>query len=99
MALEDAGTLANALGLSLEERPVISSVEVRESLRKWQTHRQERVAKITAFSARGGDMRRPTANVVQQVLREWTMWAVFWWAGSVERMKWIYKYDIHDALL
>lgn len=98
MALEDAGTLANALALSVEDSPGISSAQVRETLHKWQTHRQERIKEITAFSSQGGDMRRPTANIVQQVLKEWAMRAIFWWARSVERMKWIYSYDIHDAL-
>jgi 2-polyprenyl-6-methoxyphenol hydroxylase-like FAD-dependent oxidoreductase len=97
MALEDAGTLANALALSLNDSPNDWNSRHLETLGHWQTHRQGRIAKIAEFSARGGDMRKATTSVWQQVLRDWTLWMVFRWAGSAERLKWIYSYKVEDA--
>jgi 2-polyprenyl-6-methoxyphenol hydroxylase-like FAD-dependent oxidoreductase len=97
MALEDAGTLAKALALSLKDSPNDWNVRHLETLSQWQTHRQERIAKIAELSARGGNMRRATTSVWQQVLRDWTLWMVFRWAGSAERMKWIYLYKVEEA--
>jgi hypothetical protein len=102
MALEDTGTLANALtrlGIGKEDPDRLSSLQLRNTPGKWQAHRQKRIVKIIACPAWGGNIRRPTTNCVMQVLGEWLIWAVLWWTGSVERMRWIFAYDIHLALI
>jgi hypothetical protein len=102
MALEDAGTLANALarpGVHEEDPNRFSSLQLRDTSSKWQAHHQKRIAKITVFSGRGGNFRRPTANCATQVLGEWLIYAVLWWTGSVARMRWIFAYDAHLALI
>jgi 2-polyprenyl-6-methoxyphenol hydroxylase-like FAD-dependent oxidoreductase len=53
MALEDAGTLANALarlGVNKDDPNRFSSLQLCDTPSKWQAHRQKRIAKITAFS-------------------------------------------------
>ena len=108
MAFEDAATLARALALSFtsDSRAVNQSVKTSsedqqslfngEYISKWQAHRQERIAKIAAFTAKGGDMRKHTSSTLQQVLKEWMTWLYFWYIGTEGGMAWIYKYKTDD---
>ncbi len=89
MALEDAATLADTLALVGDST---------ESLSNWQSHRQTRIAKIVAFTARGGDMRKATSSPVQQIIKEWVMWLYFCWAGKDGGLAWIYGYRTDDAM-
>ena len=92
MAFEDAATLADALALSG------NAGTVSENLSKWESHRRKRIAKIVAFTARGGNMRKATSSPLQQIVKEWVMWLFFWWSGKDGGLQWIYSYRIEDAM-
>jgi 2-polyprenyl-6-methoxyphenol hydroxylase-like FAD-dependent oxidoreductase len=88
MAFEDALTLADALA-SLNTKKGVAD----DRLEKWQATRQARVKKILAFTSRGGDMRKHSVSTLQQIFKEWAMWAYFLWAGKEAGLSWIYEYD------
>jgi len=84
MAFEDAETLAYALSKPLEERPGM--------LQKWQTHRMERVDRVTAFTARSGSTRKSWNPLIQWV-KEWILWGVFYFFSGLNWSAWMYEYD------
>ena len=59
--------------------------------------RQERVQKILAFTSKGGDMRKHSVGTLQQLFKEWAMWAYFLWVGESGGLSWIYEYDTASA--
>jgi 2-polyprenyl-6-methoxyphenol hydroxylase-like FAD-dependent oxidoreductase len=92
MAFEDALTLADTLS-ALETKEKDKESAPREALTQWQCMRQERVKKILAFTSKGGDMRKHSVSTVQQLVKEWLMWAYFLWVGDEGGLSWIYEYD------
>ena len=88
MAFEDALTLADVLG---SMKPTDSTTA--DTLRQWQSIRQARVEKILAFTSKGGDIRKRSVNPIQQLIKEWMMWAYFLWVGQDAGLSWIYAYD------
>lgn len=86
MAFEDAASLAMAFSRSS------GAAELNEQISEWQVARQARVRKIKAFTAQGGDMRRATPSVFQQVMKEWAMWAYFWVKGKDSGLAWVYEH-------
>lgn len=93
MALEDAITLADTFGLIRDKRTVPA-----DFLSQWQTVRQERVKKILQFTSTGGDIRKSSVGTYQQIIKEWVMWAYFWWLGKEGNTSWIYEYDTKTAV-
>ena len=84
MAFEDAETLAYALSKPVEGRP--------EMLQKWQTHRLERVDRITEFTARSGNSRKTWSPMIQWV-KEWMIMGTFYFMSNLNWSAWIYEYD------
>src|ERR1700722_14815282 len=102
MALEDTGTLANALtrfgcrqggSQSLLEFPAPQYARQMAGPPSKKDREDHRILCLRR------EHQEPTTNCVMQVLREWLIWAVLWWTGSVERMRWIVAYDAHLALI
>jgi len=92
MAFEDALTLADTLAL-VETKELAPQ----DSLRQWQAVRQARVKKILGFTSKGGDMRKHSVGTLQQLIKEWTMWAYLLWVGEDGGLSWIYEYDTAKA--
>ncbi|ETI22075.1 hypothetical protein G647_06146 [Cladophialophora carrionii CBS 160.54] len=96
MAFEDALTLADTLSaLKMDEtgKEDESAARATDALSRWQSVRRERVKKILAFTAKGGDMRKHSVGTLQQLVKEWLMWAYFLWVGDEGGLSWIYEYD------
>lgn len=100
MAFEDAVTLGDAVALAVSDESGFSGLTSRgrDVMDNWQKLRQERIAKISAFTREGGNMRRTVSSKFVQILREWILWAVFKFRGSGMAMSWIYGFDTNDAL-
>ena len=88
MAFEDAITLADTL-TRMDSKPS----DLQRLLNSWQTVRQNRIEKILAFTARSGDSRKASPSTLQQIFKEWAMWAYFLWKGEDSGLSWIYDYD------
>lgn len=89
MAFEDAVTLADVLG----QLKTKQSSDLKSLLGNWQTTRQTRVEKVLAFTSKSGDLRKSKPSTLQQILKEWAMWAYFLWIGKDAGISWIYEYD------
>lgn len=103
MAFEDGSSLADALSYAFSPSSSSSSDDTivfdPSVLQHWQSHRQARIKRITAFTHRGGDMRREVRSTFAQILREWVMWLMLWWInlnGIGKRMGWIYAYRVEE---
>ncbi|KIY01055.1 uncharacterized protein Z520_03721 [Fonsecaea multimorphosa CBS 102226] len=92
MAFEDALTLADTLALLLPDKKE-SQRHQDHLLEQWQTLRKDRVKKILAFTSKGGDMRKSSPSTLQQIVKEWVMWAYFLFIGEDAGLSWIYEYD------
>lgn len=88
MAFEDAITLADTF-----TRMNTKDSDLQRLLMSWQTERQQRIEKILAFTARGGDMRKASPSTFQQIFKEWALWAYFLWVGEDGGLSWVYEYD------
>lgn len=88
MAFEDAITLADTL-----TRMNSKDSDLQRLLNSWQTVRQSRIEKILAFTARSGDSRKASPSTLQQIFKEWAMWAYFLWKGEDSGLSWIFEYD------
>lgn len=95
-AFEDAETLAYVLGkLSL---PGSTMPNLRESLRRWETHRKERISQILDYTLRAGNIRKRSSGFMQ-VLKEWTIWAMFkLYEFQGGGPAWIYTYNAECIL-
>ncbi|EXJ58952.1 hypothetical protein A1O7_06383 [Cladophialophora yegresii CBS 114405] len=94
MAFEDALTLADALSaLKTKTKEIDSAARETHALTQWQAARRERIRKILAFTSKGGDMRKRSVGTLQQLVKEWLMWAYFLWVGDEGGLSWIYEYD------
>ncbi|KAI9801674.1 MAG: hypothetical protein M1833_002356 [Piccolia ochrophora] len=100
MAFEDAETLALTLGRAKSESASASaSAEPGVgALRTWETHRRARVADVLAFTTKTGEARRASKGPWEQWVKEWAMWAFFWWKGPEGGARWIYEYDGTSAM-
>lgn len=96
MGFEDAATLADAIALASSDKDSVEHVQ--DTINIWQKIRQERIAKISAFTKQGGDMRKATPSLFQQILREWILWVVFKYKRSGMGMDWILSYDTRETL-
>ncbi|RVX73095.1 hypothetical protein B0A52_02221 [Exophiala mesophila] len=89
MAFEDAITLADVLGqINTKESSHLKSL-----LGNWQATRQSRVKKVLAFTSKSGDLRKSKPSTLQQILKEWAMWAYFLYIGKDAGLSWIFEYD------
>lgn len=99
MAFEDAATLADALNLAASPSSTpTDNTNLQAIISRWQSHRQQRIAQVVAFTARGGDMRRAKTSTLQQIIKEWIMWLYFTWLGPEGGLRWAYSYDTSEAL-
>jgi 2-polyprenyl-6-methoxyphenol hydroxylase-like FAD-dependent oxidoreductase len=89
MALEDADTLTYALTRIFSPH---SSASPDSLLSKWERHRMARIEKVSAFTSRGGAMRKANLSAVEQMVKEWVLWVVFWWVGPGGGAEWMYEY-------
>lgn len=87
-AFEDAASLSKALVNSMSA----DEAAYREALTSWEAKRQKRCADIKAFTAKGGDMRRASSSVLQQILKEWAIWLYMWWVGRDGGIGWVYAH-------
>jgi 2-polyprenyl-6-methoxyphenol hydroxylase-like FAD-dependent oxidoreductase len=95
MAFEDAGTLANVLATShQQDHQAVSSL-----LDRWQDHRKARIAKVLAFTSKSGDSRKASPGLLQQIFKEWAMWAYFLIRGKGMGLGWMYEYDTETVKL
>ncbi|KEF52795.1 uncharacterized protein A1O9_11212 [Exophiala aquamarina CBS 119918] len=88
MAFEDGITLADTL-----TRVNGKDSDLQRLLKSWQTVRQKRIGQILAFTSRSGDSRKASSSTLQQIFKEWAMWAYFLWKGEDAGLSWVYKYD------
>lgn len=95
-AFEDAETLAYVLGkMSL---PSYTLPSLRESLQRWETHRKQRIGQILDYTLRAGNIRKRSSGITQ-VLKEWTIWAMFKLYGfQGGGPSWIYTYNAECIL-
>jgi 2-polyprenyl-6-methoxyphenol hydroxylase-like FAD-dependent oxidoreductase len=91
MAFEDAASLAVAFKeILVSEKPTDDCVSIFQG---WQTRRQERVRKVKVFTEKGGDIRRATPSLAQQIVKEWAMWAFFQVRGKDMGMSWLFSHE------
>ena len=88
MAFEDAVTLADVIAANK-----VGDGDLAEKLDGWQTRRKARIQKVVAFTGQSGDARKASKSWVQQVVKEWAMWAYFWVKGPEMGLGWMYDYD------
>ncbi|KAK6366845.1 hypothetical protein LTS17_010396 [Exophiala oligosperma] len=95
-AFEDAETLAYVLGkLSL---PGCNLPTLRDNLQVWETHRQQRISQILAYTIQAGNIRKRSSGMMQ-VFKEWTIWAMFkMYEFGSGGPAWIYTYNAEDIL-
>jgi 2-polyprenyl-6-methoxyphenol hydroxylase-like FAD-dependent oxidoreductase len=87
MSFEDAETLAMTMS-----RPDFDTNRER-LLKAWQTHRQERVRQVKAYTDRNGKLRTPTNSWIRQVIKDWIMWAMLTYKGQLNGLEWLFGYD------
>jgi 2-polyprenyl-6-methoxyphenol hydroxylase-like FAD-dependent oxidoreductase len=92
MAFEDAETLAYTMA-----QPNFLSQKT-TLLNAWQTHRQQRVKLVKAYTDRNGKLRTPNDSYFQQVIKDWVMWAVLKYKGELNGLEWLYGYNAEDFL-
>lgn len=88
MAFEDAASLSLVFS-----KLSSGDVDIRTDLMAWQTRRQERVKRVRAFTTHGGDVRRGSNGRLQQLIKEWLMWAFFLVKGKEGGFAWIYRHQ------
>lgn len=92
MAFEDAASLSLVLATLADASSAQAQAQVQADLLAWQARRRERVTKVKAFTSRGGDIRRAPGGVLQQIVKEWLMWAFFLLRGREGGFAWIYNH-------
>ncbi|OAG37335.1 hypothetical protein AYO21_08412 [Fonsecaea monophora] len=97
MAFEDAETLSYVLGKS--SLPDYNQAKVTEGLRKWEKHRIQRMSEILDYTIRAGDMRKRSSMFLVQMMKEWTIWALFkFYKYRGGGPGWIYNYNAENIL-
>ncbi|RMZ82993.1 hypothetical protein DV737_g1815, partial [Chaetothyriales sp. CBS 132003] len=86
MAFEDAATLADVIAAS-------SPVGLSERLSQWQQLRIARIKQVMEMTAKSGAARRATSSLLQQIIKEYVIWAYLWWNGANHGVEWLYGYD------
>lgn len=95
-AFEDAETLAYVLGkLRL---PGVGPTSLKEDLRKWETHRMDRIKQILDYTIKAGNIRKRSSGIMR-IFKEWAIWAMF----KISEFNgggpaWIYTYNAEDVL-
>jgi len=85
-AFEDASSLARVI-CAVED-----AGDLRSELQEWQQRRQERVRQVKAFTSKSGDIRRASPTMLQQIVKEWAIWAYMWLKGKEAGLGWVYAH-------
>merc|ERR1711981_65663 len=85
-AFEDASSLARVI-CAVED-----AGDLRSELQEWQQRRQERVRQVKAFTSKSGDIRRASPTMLQQIVKEWAIWAYMWLKGKDAGLGWVYAH-------
>ena len=96
MALEDAASLAQVIARNAEKG--FCWKKWRDELSSWEARRKERVQKVVKFTGKGGDIRKRSVGWLQQVTKEWAMWAYFWWTGKSMGLSWLYGHEVEKEV-
>jgi 2-polyprenyl-6-methoxyphenol hydroxylase-like FAD-dependent oxidoreductase len=97
MAFEDADTLSYVLARTYSP-DFNQATDLSDLIRKWEHHRQDRITKITDFTATNGRLRKSSSHVYEQVAKEWIIWAALKIKGPQGGGAWIFSYTPEDVL-
>ncbi|KAF4956886.1 hypothetical protein FGADI_3489 [Fusarium gaditjirri] len=102
MAFEDAETLAYVLERIHDAHVTHSSSDhkslSKDTLDKWQRHRQDRIVRVMDFTSKNGTLRKSSPHAYEQAAKEWILWAAFKFMGAEAGAKWLYTYNAEDVL-
>lgn len=90
MAFEDCVTLSNLLSQNVKNYDKISGVQLFPALSQWQTHRQQRIRKVAAFTAHLADIGPRLKSTFQQIIRDFLLQNLLFVMGFIDRMKWVF---------